>query len=388
MNSALIPTDAPTASEVEVSLFGPGFGECIVCHLGYSQWIVIDSCVNQQTGNPIAIDYLSGLGVDVAKDVKLVVATHWHDDHVQGIATLFSAASSAKFAMSAALQKKEFLAMLEASSKINLVRAESGTSELKAVFEEIKRTKTLRRMTGPDIWAQSGMLLFEYGAGENSIQLRALSPSAHVVTSAVGRLSEMMPNAGETFRRFHQNHPNDTSVVIQARIRGQTLLFGGDLLVGGNDHSGWRGVMLSDFHGGLESQCFKISHHGSENACFPKVWEKLVDDDGVAILTRFTKGRKPLPSPEDIARLLEKQPDVYITTARRRRPKRRRRLEKTISGVLSNRSTLARIPGQVRVRIDASKANAVPAIELFNGASNLRVVAEQEKDSGGLCRKV
>ena len=36
--------------------------------------------------------YLKGLGVDVAKSVCVVVVTHWHDDHINGLASILALA--------------------------------------------------------------------------------------------------------------------------------------------------------------------------------------------------------------------------------------------------------------------------------------------------------
>jgi hypothetical protein len=35
---------APAPEELEVTVFGPGFGESVIVHLGHNRWIVFDSC--------------------------------------------------------------------------------------------------------------------------------------------------------------------------------------------------------------------------------------------------------------------------------------------------------------------------------------------------------
>jgi glyoxylase-like metal-dependent hydrolase (beta-lactamase superfamily II) len=74
----------PLRDEAEVSVFGPGFGECVVVHIGRGEWVVVDSCLDAESGRPVALEYLKQLGVDVATQVSLVIATHWHDDHIWG----------------------------------------------------------------------------------------------------------------------------------------------------------------------------------------------------------------------------------------------------------------------------------------------------------------
>lgn len=77
--------------------FFPGYGECVVVHVGENQWLIVDSCRNPRTGNPIASDYLESLGLEFSAVVRLIVATHWHDDHMEGLADLVSKASAVQF---------------------------------------------------------------------------------------------------------------------------------------------------------------------------------------------------------------------------------------------------------------------------------------------------
>ena len=361
---------APTPQTTEVSLFGPGVGESIVVHLGQGQWVIIDSCINQSTGNPVALDYLRGLGVDVASEVVLVVATHWHDDHIGGLSQIVTEATSAKFACSAALSNKEFMQLLTASGQVKLTKADSGLKEFRETFETINRTKNLRKMTGPDIWAADGMILFENSS--QMIAIRSLSPSAHVITSAIGRFADMIPNRGSQLSRFQSFQPNDLSIVLQIRIGTQTLLLGGDLEIGSNDHCGWRGVLLSTNHGNRSSIGYKVAHHGSVGADHDDIWTTLIDNDGVAMLTPFGKGKKPLPAPEDVTRINQRISRAFTTAwPPKLRPQRRRPLEREISQVVRNRSTVRDVPGHIRLRLDQSPQTAVPKIDLFAGATML-----------------
>src|SRR5258707_5632727 len=90
---------SPTgAYEIEVSVFGTGFGESIVVHMGMNRWMVVDSCRDPETRSPMPLEYLAEIGVDLADSIKLIVATHWDDDHIDGIGELFYRAKSAVFA--------------------------------------------------------------------------------------------------------------------------------------------------------------------------------------------------------------------------------------------------------------------------------------------------
>jgi len=54
----------PAADEIEVTLFGPGYGEAIAVHLGEGVWLLVDSCVDPDSKAPASGTYLEGFGVD------------------------------------------------------------------------------------------------------------------------------------------------------------------------------------------------------------------------------------------------------------------------------------------------------------------------------------
>lgn len=105
-NSQTIP---PDAQELEVSIFGPGFGECVVLHLGHGHWGVVDSCLDPSSKHPAALKYLESLSVDVGSSIRLIVATHWHDDHMQGISEIFQQAKGAVFACTEAVRQPDLI---------------------------------------------------------------------------------------------------------------------------------------------------------------------------------------------------------------------------------------------------------------------------------------
>ena len=70
----------PRPYELEVSIFGPGVGECIVIHLGDGQWMIVDSCLDPSSKQSVSLQYLENLGVDIATAVKVVLVTHWRSE--------------------------------------------------------------------------------------------------------------------------------------------------------------------------------------------------------------------------------------------------------------------------------------------------------------------
>src|SRR5450755_4692064 len=84
----------PKSEEIEVTLFGPGYGEAIAVHLGDGTWLLVDSCIDPASNAPAASTYLQQIGVKSAQ-VCAIIASHWHDDHVGGMSQLAAMYSSA-----------------------------------------------------------------------------------------------------------------------------------------------------------------------------------------------------------------------------------------------------------------------------------------------------
>ena len=122
----------PTATEFEVSVFGRGFGEAIAIHIGDARWLLVDSLVEADE-KPIALRYLKQLGVDVATAVDLIVATHWHDDHVQGISEIYEACPDALMVFPQAMDCDEMNAFRLEAQRYAIGTASSGVDELEAI---------------------------------------------------------------------------------------------------------------------------------------------------------------------------------------------------------------------------------------------------------------
>src|SRR5262249_28944194 len=107
----------PLADELEVSIIGPGRGECVLIHLGDNDWCVVDSCISRGSNEPVATEYLRGFRNGALNNVKLIVATHWHDDHIRGLSSLLRDSPGTRFGCSAALSTDNFALLLEIASE-------------------------------------------------------------------------------------------------------------------------------------------------------------------------------------------------------------------------------------------------------------------------------
>lgn len=87
----------PKTQEIEIIVFGPGFGESILIHIGNNEWFIVDSCNKPKTNIPYPIWYLEQLKINVEHQVKKIFVTHYHDDHINGISKIVEKCKNAEF---------------------------------------------------------------------------------------------------------------------------------------------------------------------------------------------------------------------------------------------------------------------------------------------------
>lgn len=147
----------PASNEFELTVFGPGCGECLVLHCGDQNWCVIDSCRYPKQSHPIALQYFEKLGIDPMTAVRSILVTHWHDDHIQGIASLVRRCSQARFNISGALHSEQFFQLvLEAEETNKLVKATSSASEFSAILEILEQ-----RSDPPPSSVEDGAVIYQ-----------------------------------------------------------------------------------------------------------------------------------------------------------------------------------------------------------------------------------
>jgi hypothetical protein len=68
-------SSGPSPDELEVTLVGPEWGECVLIHFGGRAWTIIDSCLDNSKPDrlPAALSYLKALQTDIKTEVKLIM---------------------------------------------------------------------------------------------------------------------------------------------------------------------------------------------------------------------------------------------------------------------------------------------------------------------------
>jgi hypothetical protein len=284
----------------------------LLVHAGFNDWIVIDSCIDSKSGRSAPLAYLESIGVDAGAAVKFVLCTHWHDDHVGGLAELLGACSSARFACSSALSRREFLEVVQLFNKRSIFAHSSGLTEIGRVFS------ILRSRDQTPKYAIADRLLLKLDTFPSSAnarcELTALSPSDREYERFLQGMSKFFPRDPKTKFRLPTVSPNDISVATWLTIGPLNLLLGADLEEHGNPGRGWSAVLTSTTKPPGRASVFKVSHHGSVTGHHAGVWTNMLEEKVIAVITPWSLGSNLLPGGEDCNRISKLTSAAYSSS--------------------------------------------------------------------------
>ncbi len=370
--------DRPAHDELEISVFGSGYGEAIVLHLGDGQWAIVDSCPERESGRPAALAYLQTLGFDVTDAVTLIIATHWHDDHIRGISTVCRECKGARLVIPGAIKSKELRGLIGLYGA-STVAAESGLDEFVEIFrilDERKESGTL--VSSPTLAIENSVLhndVLSLSGTTIKRKISSLSPSDSCVLRA--SFDRLLPREGEHMTKILPPTPNQASVVLWVEIGDQNMLLGADLERTGDPSTGWAVILNNSIVMSGLAAVFKVPHHGAESAHEPRVWSELLRRDPIALVTPFSLGDKYLPATEDMQRLNRLTSDAYITSAPAKRKRHKwsnRVVRELVEGATRDVYDVLHGWGHIRVRRRIVDQHACYETVLFGDANPIRSV--------------
>lgn len=351
-----INLEQPQDNVFEISLFGPGTGECIVAHIGDGKWMIVDSCCLKGTKQPVALEYLKSLGVPF-ESVALIVVSHFHDDHIQGITEIVKSCSNAVICISSALVKEESIAFVQAYSMPDVLDDANrpSTHELKKLIEIMDPNKRNFK------FASESMVVYR----KDSIVIHALSPSHNAHAQSLLDFAREYKDTTRTFRKIAKKlTPNLCAVALHICNGVDTILLGSDLETSNSIGLGWEAVVASTTRPRKKASVFKVPHHGSVTGHLDSVVLGMLDSGPISIMT--TMNTHHLPGPDDLARIKAYSSSVHLTTQPLiKPPKRDRAVDEIIAKVTKKRRVCSKVMGHVQLRIN----NGVVSIEYNEHAS-------------------
>jgi beta-lactamase superfamily II metal-dependent hydrolase len=342
----------PQVDEIEVTLLSGSltYGECIVVHYGQNNWMIIDSCINSYTGNPIAVDYLEDIGVDVSASVKYVVCSHLHDDHINGLDVILRKCSgNAVFVIPSVGDIRTFL-------MVSLLEERTITGEpqkykilrscLKAVKD--KNINVIAANQNHIISSSEGLLSL----------CCALSPTPHTEQIEKAKLAQTFERMCNILRqkqrldslpsylieesvdieadvyKFLNISDKDYEIVVQPKIsldietesndqnsycvalllkmQKLNIILGADLENGTTANDGWLSVDGAVCMRNVKANYFKIPHHGSINGFNALFMKNHILSDNIMTVSCY-KRKSFLPRQDMLERYKSYSKNIYAT---------------------------------------------------------------------------
>jgi Metallo-beta-lactamase superfamily len=304
-SSPSLPTTSdrpPEQTEFELTLLGRGRGESCVVHLGSHRWMIVDCYLEPRaemrrvsgrlrpstTRIPAAASYLDQLydGSGIEPDVQLIVITHFHLDHYEGVRELHDKYGNAKLAVTDAVKFETF----------RVIFGEQSTGPLREVGVALKNAR--RRRFGPSE-AVSGLKKVSVGKGLvpqswDGVNVLALAPSEEAGIQAATELATLLErgaDAADVERRLEDD--NKTSIALHVTACGSTAILCGDV-VNTPGRYGWAAIVENDEHDHLtKAEIVKVAHHGSDTADYQPMWDQFVQPSSPMLVAPYWTSTRP-----------------------------------------------------------------------------------------------
>lgn len=360
----------PDTDEIEISVFGHGYGESILVHTGRNEWLIIDSCADPTTKEPSALKYLTDIGAKPEENVRLVVASHWHDDHIRGLGEIVKHCPNAKFVCSDALLSKEFLSVVSAyGARQNM---NHGLKEFYSILLSIEEKKCFPK------YAIADRLIWSNNDSGQKCEVFSLSPSDKSKHLALLELASLYPQEKKTKKDVLPISPNHVAIVLWIRIGNLYILLGSDLEATGDVNTGWDEIIFSQNRPKETAAILKVPHHGSAGANHQKMWSDMLKENPISVLTPFILGKVKLPKQTDIDRINSKTNDGYITSVpKTKRQKKEKIVEQFVQSATKSIHTINKSFGHIQIRTRSTEKPAKCQVQLFGAAVPIKNLSLQ-----------
>jgi hypothetical protein len=313
---SLVP---PNNDELEITVFGPRYGESVVLHIPEIGWGVIDSCVSRINGVHVvpALEYLNCILSDPYPKLAFVILTHPHEDHYKGIDDILNKYNGGveRVCRYHGVGTRELMRYI-------VDRQEACKNDLPgliSVFRAMKDAAIPNGKATPRRLSEMTVVFEKKGAsiekfGKTDIRMVALSPSSDSDDRYASSLARFRVKPGEPVRFVGDEQHNLISTALLLSVGDMQAVFGADLQNEQQKGSGWDAVLAHADMPGLSACFVKVSHHGSENGYNEEAWKQHCErQKPLAVITPFVKGSVQLPREGDVQRVRRVAEKVGIT---------------------------------------------------------------------------
>lgn len=309
----------PQVDEIEITTIGVGGfeGESIVIHFGNGKWGVVDSCKSQDGVN-LPLFYFNTLGVPLT-DVEIVVCTHWHSDHINGLSEILNECPNARFEYPIVGQKNNLLKYLIEGDK-----AQGKSSVWHEFIRCIKAVPKSRIHYGI-----SDRIIYDKGDGTMLVALSPADKMLDVMQEALVQFDAKDSDLSKINETVIT--PNMCSTALLLITPYTCVLLGADLEANRNKRNdilscvgscnvrwekGWCNVIVtSNSFRTRKASYLKLPHHSSETGYCHEVWKNhVVEPISVSTVFVNNKGVK-LPKKDMLVRYKNLSIELYLTSS-------------------------------------------------------------------------
>lgn len=341
-------------TEINLLGTGGGYGESIVIGINNDDFIIVDSCYNPTTSEVLPLAFMKSKSIN-PDQVKLIICTHWHDDHIIGLSKILKECTNSLFSFAKVNDLQKFLRLI--SIDFQKITSSSTSNSSTVEFNEclnICRDRNIQiKYSNPD------RLLFSKAYGEVNFQLYSLSPSDFSTDIFDQEISTLIEKCAARNIKIINQTPNDRSVALLLEIGKYRALLGADLEVKTDRKLGWLDVVENSSLTSTTAKgsYFKIPHHGSENGYHDEIWSKLLTDKPIGCLTPYNRKVK-LPTERMLDKYKALTKEIFITSDRylSKKPKKRdKKISKTIKQFNDTLHEIKYVYGVITSYIDATE---------------------------------
>lgn len=306
----------PQENEVEITVFGSGYGESIVLHVPGVGWGVVDSCETKINNKRVIppLQYLLEVFSPDLPPLAFVVLTHPHEDHYLGLEEIIREYSGGveRICIYDGVGTKEFKAYL-ASRYV----ATSDKPKFSKLYDTIVNAQRKRGVHLKNLVENTTIIEKrneEISGKKIDIKIISLSPSSESLRRYSDSFLKLIPTKeGETLKLYDDSLQNLVSSALLIQVGDVQIILGSDVEKGSKGLTGWEGIITNKDRPDLWANYVKISHHGGESGYSQNAWDLHSKHcKPMAVMTPFVKGKK-LPQNDDVVRLKKVADPVGLT---------------------------------------------------------------------------
>lgn len=274
---------------IKIYTFDVGHGDNLLLKFNNNDYGLVDFCwYYNETDFLPSFEFLKDQFTD-SDTISFCCITHYDKDHYCG-ANMF---------LNWLKTKEKLMPKIYLPATINVQMA-AESSNLHRNLYPSNSTAREKLFLALNRFCRKGQVEYVKELDEKNIQenitLKVLSPTSKSISEF-----EVNKDVGNNI-----NH-NETSITFKIEYNSLRLLFGGDLL-----KKNWIEIIEKKEHiDTLDSDFFKVSHHGAKNATDKRIWQSVLKDDGSTHVV-YSCGRD-YPKTEPLHDSSIKKHKVYTT---------------------------------------------------------------------------